>query len=106
MYIIPGQYDILLEKSGFVAKVISEITILENETISLGNKILDEGDVDRNGLVDIDDISEVVDARGSAEGSSEYQAKYDFGKKGYITIDDISSVVINRNNYIKIEKYM
>lgn len=67
MYIIPGTYDLLIERAGFLPEIVTEIEVTEGSEIDLGNKILREGDVDRNGIIDVMDMIEVVDRMDSSE---------------------------------------
>lgn len=105
LYVIPGQYDLLLEKPGFLANVVADITISEGEVIDLTNRILLEGDVDRSGIIDLDDIVRIVAVSDSVDGDGVYDEIYDFGKKGYVSIDDLVSTVTNSDNLITIERY-
>ncbi len=101
----PGEYDLLLEREGFLAYIITGIQVEINGDINIGNKVLLEGDVDRSGIIDLDDIVEVTNVRDAVEGSITYNEKYDFGQKGFISLDDIVSTTNNRDELIKIEKY-
>ena len=105
LYVIPGEYDLIIERLGFLANVVKGITISENEVIDLENKILIEGDVDRSGIIDLDDIVTLVDVSDSIEGDEIYDIKYDFGQKGFVAIDDLVSAVSNSDNFISIEEY-
>lgn len=105
LYVIPGEYDLIIERLGFLANVVKGITISENEVIDLENRILIEGDVDRSGIIDLDDIVILVDVSDSLEGDEIYDIKYDFGQKGFVSIDDLVSAVSNSDNLISIEEY-
>jgi len=106
MYIIPGNYDLLIERLGFLPEIVTEIEINEGEEINLGNKILLEGDVDRNGIIDVMDMIEVVDRMDATEGDGIYEGKADFGQKGFIELMDLISVTDNMDKTMNIEKYM
>jgi len=105
MYIIPGKYDVIFERAGFLAKVIIEIEVAENDVIELGNKVLIEGDVDRDGIIRLDDVVDQVSVNGASEGDTEYNSKYDFGQKGFIALDDLTTVIANVDNCFEVEKY-
>lgn len=105
LYVIPGQYDLISERLGFLADVIKGITISENEVIDLGNIILLEGDVDRSGVIDLYDMVKIVEVSDSFVGDGVYDIKYDFGQKGFVSIDDMVSTVINSDNVINIREY-
>lgn len=48
VYVIPGTYDLQIDKRGFLDYIITEITISEGEEIDLEDKLLIAGDVDRD----------------------------------------------------------
>lgn len=106
IYAIPGTYDLIIERLGFLADVTTEITIEDGAEINLGSKILIEGDADRSGIIDLDDIVTEVFIKGSEIGDDDYDEKYDFGQKGFVALDDIVSTVNNKDSLISIEKYM
>lgn len=106
MYIIPGEYDLILERLGFLAHVLKGITINENDVIDLENKILIEGDIDRDGVVGLMDLVEVVDRLDTADGDGIYDERCDYGQKGFIDLTDMVIVVDNMDQLITIEEYM
>lgn len=105
LYVIPGTYDCILEKLGFLAQVVTEITINENDEIDLGTRVLIEGDVNRSGIIDLDDMIDIVNYSGASLGDGLYDEKYDYGQKGFIGLDDLVSTTANMYNTINIEKY-
>ena len=94
LFLIPGTYDIFMEKLGFTQVVNKQITLNEDDVIDIGEHILYEGDVNRDGIVDISDLTSIVSQNGqsSTDPAGSYSDKYDFQKKGYIDISDITSV--------------
>lgn len=105
MYVIPGTYDLLLEKLGFLADITTNITITEGETIDLGNKVLVEGDVDRSGIIDLDDIVALVSVMDCSLGDGIYEEYYDFGNKEFVSLDDLVSAVTNCDQLISVNSY-
>lgn len=106
LYVIPGKYDLILERIGFLAHVVKGITVNENDVIEIDNKILIEGDIDRSGVISLADIVEVVDRLDTSDGDGIYDSKCDFGQKGFIALADIVSVVDNMDMLINIEEYV
>jgi len=105
IYAMPGQYDLILERLGFLANVVKNITISENETIDLGHKVLIEGDANRDGMIDLNDVVEIVDKSDSSAGDGIYEERCDFGQKGFIDLKDLVSTVQNADLLITIEEY-
>lgn len=105
IYAIPGNYDLILERLGFLASVVKNITLAENEEINLENKILYEGDIDRTGIIDLDDYIYIIDIGDCTVGDGVYEERFDFGQKGFTAIDDVVSTVTNIDRLINIEEY-
>ena len=102
----PGEYDLIIEREGFLAYIIREIQIEAGDTIDIGNKVLSEGDIDRTGIIDLDDMVGVMNVNDSVEGDGTYQEKYDFGQKGFVSLDDLVSTMNNMDKLINIEDYI
>ena len=48
IYVIPGTYDILLDKPGYLDHIYTKRTVNEGETIDLGEKELKAGDINKD----------------------------------------------------------
>lgn len=48
IYVIPGTYDLQIDKKGFLDCIIKNIEVTENEVIDLENKVLIAGDINRD----------------------------------------------------------
>lgn len=48
IYVIPGTYDLQIDKKGFLDCIIKNIEVTENEVIDLENKVLVAGDINRD----------------------------------------------------------
>lgn len=105
MKIIPGTYDLYLNEEGFVPIVINDIELKEGDNFDIGNKLLYEGDADGNGIVDLDDLIDIIYRKDKVEGDQDYKKSCDFGRKGYISLDDIISEIANKDKYITIEEF-
>ena len=97
MLVVPGNYDIFMEKPGFTQIVYTKLDLKEGDTKDLGKNILYEGDINRDGLVNIQDYTKIINLNGQSatNGKGLYDEKYDFQKKGFINITDITSVSSN-----------
>lgn len=97
MLVVPGKYDIFIEKLGFTQIVYTKQDLQEGDIKELGKNILYEGDINRDGLVNIQDYTKIINLNGQSatNGKGLYDEKYDFQKKGFINITDITSVSSN-----------
>ena len=105
IYLKPGTYDCIIERKGFLVQVIKNITISEYEKVDLGNKILIEGDCNRSGSIDLDDMIDIVNFSGLSNTDEGYDERYDYGQKGFIGLDDLVSTTNNMYNTATIEEY-
>lgn len=48
IYVIPGIYDLQIDKKGFLDCIIKNIEVTENEVVDLENKVLVAGDINRD----------------------------------------------------------
>lgn len=104
IYAIPGTYDLLIERLGFLANVTTKVNVRANETVDLGHIKLEDGDTDRSGIIDLDDTINAVALSDYAVGDPEYLPECDFGQKGFIALDDVLSTVANADKLISINE--
>jgi len=101
IYVIPGQYDMLIERRGFLAYVKKNLTLTDGLVIDMNPEgdptILLDGDADRSGLIGLPDMVCVNNVMYSTEEDPEYTESCDFGQKGLVGLADLTS--INNNLY-------
>ena len=95
LFVIPGVYDTYMETKGFTQCVVTQINVNENEIVDIGSNILYEGDVVRDGVIDLNDLTMEGDLLRSQVGDGKYQEYYDFHKKGMVNLDDLTCVSTN-----------
>lgn len=88
--IIPGNYDIQIQSSGFLDVINNDKLIKEGDILDLGNELMLAGDVNHDGYVGIEDIQVIYSRMDSSEGDGIYIEDADYGNKGYIGVEDIS----------------
>lgn len=105
IYILPGTYDLQLERKGFLNNIVKNIIVNDGDTIEIGNKILYPGDVDRNGVVSLQDYTKVLNRQDVIETDAAYGQEYDFGQKGYISLIDLTTVLNCSDQILTIEEF-
>lgn len=105
LYVIPGTYDLMMDKLGYLPDVTTGISVIDGDEIDLGQKILIEGDVDRTGIIDLDDIVSLVEVMDSMKDDGVYEERFDFGGKDFVSLDDLVSAVANCDSLITINAY-
>lgn len=95
IYLIPGTYDILLDKPGYLDHIYSSKTIQENQTIDLGYKELLAGDVNKDSTIEISDLSALLSSYGIADVDANYDESMNFNEDEYIEISDLSALLGN-----------
>ena len=93
IYVIPGEYDVFIEKFGYTQAVNTNITVENGVTIDLGEHILQPGDIDRNGYVDALDLKDMKDMLFLNDSTDpSYKSQCDFLGKGYVDAADLKAI--------------
>ncbi len=103
--LIPGVYDILIDKEGYLDHIYIFVEIEENEIIDLGNKALIAGDIDKDARINNTDIVMLYQKNGNKEGDINYSLKYDLDNDTRINNSDIVIIYQNNSKKREIEDY-
>lgn len=95
VYVIPGKYDILLDKPGYLDHIYTSKEVAEGETIDLGYKELIAGDINKDGVIQIQDLSAITNLYGIDDTDMDYHIKYDFNDDKQIQLQDMSYIISN-----------
>lgn len=106
IYVIPGTYDLQIDRRGFLDYIVVEIPVTDGCDIDLDEIEILAGDVDRDGIIGIQDIKMLVDLTDVVEGSTEYDLCYDLVQDGFIGIKSLRYAVVNTDKGISIKKYV
>lgn len=90
IYVIPGTYDVLLDKGGYLDHIYTSKTVNEGDTIDLGQKELLAGDLNKDGSIEISDLSLLLNLFGIESADSMFDSIYDFNEDSVIDISDLS----------------
>jgi len=91
IYVIPGQYDVFIEKLGFTQAVSINKIVNAGDNIDLGLYILYEGDVNRDGILDVQDLTTVKNVMLMDSTNPWYESQCDFLGKGYVDVIDLTA---------------
>lgn len=95
VYVIPGTYDILLDKPGYLDHIYTSKVVIEGDIIDLGYKELFAGDVNKDGVVQLKDLDAIVNTYGIDDTDSDYDICFDFNEDKQIQLQDLDRVVSN-----------
>lgn len=95
VYVIPGTYDILLDKPGYLDHIYTSKVVIEGDIIDLGHKELFAGDVNKDGVVQLKDLDAIVNTYGIDDTDSNYDICFDFNEDKQIQLQDLDRVVSN-----------
>ncbi len=101
--VIPGQYDILLDRDAYLDHIYTSKIVNDGDVIDLGHRELFVGDLNKDGTVQIKDISEQMKFNKRNSTDPDYNIRYDFNEDGQIQIKDISFLRSNNKKSIVIE---
>lgn len=102
IYVVPGTYDLQIDKRGFLDYIVTNIEVSEGSVIDLGNRILIAGDVNRDGVIGLEDIQEVVERMDVMLGDPEYSESYDLVQYEVIGLESLQYTVENIDQVITI----
>lgn len=95
IYVIPGMYDILLDKPGYLDHIYRSKEVQEGTTVDLGYKELLAGDINKDGAIQILDLTMINNLYGCNSTDSGYDIKYDFNEDLQIQMLDMTFVISN-----------
>ncbi len=98
-----GTYDILIDKSGYLDHIYTNVQIGEKNTIDKGVKALVAGDVNKDGNIQIKDKAIITQNNGRKKGNESYIEGYDLNNDGIINLYDKSMVTQNNGKKREIE---
>lgn len=97
IYVIPGTYDILLDKDGYLDHIYTSKLVNNGDIVDLGYKELYAGDFNKDGCIQIVDMAMILNVYGTDSTSSDYKLEMDFNEDGQIQIFDLSVFLRNYN---------
>lgn len=98
-----GNYDILIDKSGYLDHIYTNIEIKEDNIINKETKELIAGDVNKDGNIQIKDKAIITQNNGRKKGNAGYTEGYDLNNDGIINLYDKSMVTQNNGKKREIE---
>ena len=106
IYLIPGTYDVLIDKECYLDHIYTSVILGENEKAEFGQKTLIPGDVNKDGVVQLQDLTALMNYYGivSSDGA-EYNDNIglDFNEDDQIQLQDFTILMGSYGQYRKIE---
>lgn len=99
IYVVPGTYDILLDREGYLDHIITENIVNENEVLDIGKKELYAGDFNKDGVIQLLDLSMLYSVYGIDSTAANFDTKIDVNDDNRIQLLDLSAL---NSNYEKI----
>lgn len=91
-----GSYDILIDKHGYLDHVYTNVTITKNTDFALDEKQLTPGDINKDGLVELEDMVIFYNNYDITSENESYDIGLDYTEDGTIELEDM---VIFYQNY-------
>lgn len=98
-----GNYDILIDKPGYLDHIYTNVEIMENNIVDKGTKQLEAGDVNKDGSIQIKDKAATAQKNGKKQGNADYKEDYDVNNDGIINLYDKGIVTQNNGKKREIE---
>ena len=94
--VIPGEYDLLINKEGYLDYIRIQMEVVQGETKQLDQIDLVAGDVNKDGVVEILDKVLITKQNGTSSSSPDFFEGYDLNDDGVIEILD--KTIVTKNN--------
>ena len=94
--VIPGEYDLLINKQGYIDYIHIQITLQESQIKQLGQIELIAGDVNKDGVVEILDKVLITKQNGTNSSSPDFSVECDLNDDGKVEILD--KTIVTKNN--------
>ena len=103
IYVIPGTYDIMIDKAAYLDCIYISNTLLEYDELDLGSKMLIVGDLNKDGIVSVSDYSIIYNIYDASYPDEKYikNQDYDFDGDSVIGVSEASYIY---NNYLRIRE--
>jgi PKD repeat protein len=99
--LIPSETHIRIKRDQYLSRVLSNVNLEAGinpiEFKMANNNALIPGDVDNDNFISATDLSGIIDAYNSQEGSQNFSASADLNGDGYIDATEISTIIQNFN---------
>lgn len=94
--LLEGKYDILIDKRGYLDHIYTNVDVVKNTDVDLGIKQLVPGDINKDGIIEFEDIVTLMNNYGIALGNENYDIGLDYTEDDVTEFEDI---VIFYQNY-------
>ncbi len=94
--LLVGNYDILIDKPGYLDHIYTNVEITENNSVDKGTKQLEAGDVNKDGIIQIKDKAATTQNNGIKQDNADYKEDYDVNNDGIINLYDKG--IVTQNN--------
>lgn len=101
IYVIPGKYDVLIDKTGYLDHIFIEKEIQEGDTLDLGQVTLNAGDINKDGTIQLMDLTMLSKIYGIADTDNNFDERADFNCDGRVQLMDLT--VLSKNYLIEME---
>ena len=102
IYIIPGKYDLQIERPSFLDYIYSDIELEEGDNIDMGEIRLTAGDTNRDGVITVEDINLTKKVMDMEKDDPSFKEDYNPTQTGTVMVEDLKYVKINIDEEIQI----
>lgn len=102
IYIIPGKYDLQIERPGFLDYIYSDVEVAEGDKVDMGEFRMAAGDTNRDGVITLEDISLTKKVMDMEENDPSFKPDYNPIQTGIVMLEDLRYVKKNQDQEIKI----
>lgn len=105
IHIIPGKYDLQIERPGFLDYIYSDVELAEGDKVDMGEFRMAAGDTNRDGVITLEDISLTKKVMDMEENDPSFKPDYNPIQTGIVMLEDLRYVKKNQDQEIRIVNF-
>lgn len=102
IHVIPGKYDLQIDRGGFLDYIITHMDLSDGDDIDLGEITLVAGDVNRDGYIGLEDLGELLEHWDETPAEPEFDRKYDLVQYDAVGLETLGYAVKNTDELITV----
>ena len=101
IYVIPGTYDVQVTRLAYLDYVYTGVVVNDGDEIDMGTFNLPAGDINRDGIISLEDIVKVKQVMGLDNTDPDFSDSYSTTQVGVVLLEDL--VYVKQNQGLELQ---
>lgn len=102
IYVIPGKYDVQINRLAYLDYIYSDVEILEGDIIDMGKFRMQAGDANRDGVISQEDVNEIKKFMDIDYINPDFSETYNPTQLGVVVAEDLGYAKQNQDEELQI----